>query len=69
MRSILSSFGALALLGTLSLGLSGPAQAQTSTVFTEQQKQAIGEVVKDYLLKNPEILTEVMAELEKRHRG
>jgi protein-disulfide isomerase len=66
MRSLLSSFGALALLGTLALGLSGPAQAQTSTVFTEQQKQAIGEVVKDYLLKNPEILTEVMAELEKR---
>ena len=31
-----------------------------------QQQQAIGEIVRDYLLKNPEVLQEVMAELEKR---
>nr|WP_246180131.1 DsbA family protein [Microvirga thermotolerans] len=34
--------------------------------FTDQQKQAIGEVVREYLLKNPEVLQEVIAELEKR---
>ena len=42
-----------------------PALAQ-APVFNSQQKQAIGEVVREYLLKNPEVLQEVMAELEKR---
>ena len=42
-----------------------PALAQ-APVFSSQQKQAIGEVVREYLLKNPEVLQEVMAELEKR---
>ena len=37
--------------------------------FTDQQRQAIGEIVRDYLLKNPEVLQEVMAELEKRQAG
>jgi protein-disulfide isomerase len=63
MRPLLSSLRALALFGTLALG--SAAQAQ-SPVFTDQQKQAIGQVVKEYLLQNPEILTEAMAELEKR---
>ena len=43
-----------------------PVALAQGTAFTEPQKQAIGEVVRDYLLKNPEILQEVMAELEKR---
>ena len=42
-----------------------PALAQ-APVFNGQQKQAIGEIVREYLLKNPEVLQEVMAELEKR---
>jgi protein-disulfide isomerase len=63
MRPFLSLFYALVLLGTLVLGPAAQAQAP---VFTEAQKQAIGQVVKDYLLKNPELLTEVMTELEKR---
>ena len=40
--------------------------AQAASPFNEQQRQAIGEIVRDYLLKNPELLQEVMAELEKR---
>ncbi len=51
------------LLGALVLGPSAMAQ---NAVFSDQQRQAIGEIVKDYLLKNPEILTEVIGELEKR---
>lgn len=54
---------AAALLGALILAPSAMAQ---NAVFSEQQRQAIGEIVKDYLLKNPEVLTEVIAELEKR---
>ena len=34
--------------------------------FPRPQRQAIGEIVQDYLLKNPEVLTEVISELEKR---
>jgi protein-disulfide isomerase len=61
--SLLKTCHAMALLGALAFG---PAAMAQSAVFNEQQKQAIGEIVKDYLLKNPEVLTEVIAELEKR---
>jgi protein-disulfide isomerase len=54
---------AAALLGALTVA---PAAMAQNAVFNEQQKQAIGEIVKDYLIKNPEVLTEVIAELEKR---
>jgi protein-disulfide isomerase len=54
---------AAALIGGLAVGPSAMAQ---NAVFTEQQRQAIGEIVKDYLIKNPEVLTEVIGELEKR---
>ena len=64
MRSSLLKIGqAMALLGTLAMA---PAAMAQGAVFTDQQKQAIGEIVKDYLIKNPEVLTEVIAELEKR---
>jgi protein-disulfide isomerase len=48
------------------LAVAPAAVAQQPGAFTDQQKQAIGEVVRNYLLKNPELLQEVMAELEKR---
>ncbi len=60
---LLKTFQAATLLGALAVA---PAVQAQNAVFTEQQKQAIGEVVKDYLLKNPEVLTEVISELEKR---
>lgn len=64
MRSSLLKIGqAVALLGTLAIA---PAAMAQGAVFNDQQKQAIGEIVKEYLLKNPEVLTEVIAELEKR---
>ncbi|MBJ6127997.1 DsbA family protein [Microvirga splendida] len=64
MRSSLLKIGqAVALVGTLGLA---PAAMAQSPVFTDQQKQVIGEIVKDYLIKNPEVLTEVIGELEKR---
>jgi protein-disulfide isomerase len=61
--SLLKSCQAAALIGALAIGPTAMAQ---SAAFTEQQRQAIGEIVKDYLLKNPEVLTEVIGELEKR---
>jgi protein-disulfide isomerase len=61
--SFLKSCQAAALLGALAIG---PAALAQNAVFSDQQRQAIGEIVKDYLLKNPEVLTEVIGELEKR---
>lgn len=43
-----------------------PASATTPGPFSADQKQAIEQIVRDYLLKNPEILLEVGKELEKR---
>jgi protein-disulfide isomerase len=39
-----------------------PAQAQT---FTADQRQEIGAIVKEYLLAHPEVMQDVMAEMEK----
>ncbi|MBF9232467.1 DsbA family protein [Microvirga alba] len=61
--SFLKSCQAVALLGALAFGPSAMAQ---NAVFSDQQRQAIGEIVKDYLMKNPEVLQEVIGELEKR---
>lgn len=64
--SLLTTARAAALLGALAFAPTALAQAPA---FSEQQRQAIGEIVKDYLLKNPEVLTEVIAELEKRQNA
>ena len=40
-----------------------PARAQN---FTDEQRREIGTIVRDYLMKNPELLQEVIGELEKR---
>lgn len=52
------------IVGTMALAPA--AAAQTASPFSEQQREAIGGIVRDYLLKNPELLQEVIAELEKR---
>lgn len=66
-RSLLA---ALAVAGPLVLGLSG-AQAQTTpqgapAVFNDGQRQAIEAIIKDYLVKNPDVLQEAIAEGERR---
>lgn len=64
MRFPLPSLRAALVVGAMAFA--PLAIAQTASPFNEQQRQAIGEIVKDYLLKNPEVLQEVMAELEKK---
>jgi len=55
---------AAALLAlALALPAAAPARAQT---FTGDQRGEIERIIKDYLLSHPELLQEVMAELEKR---
>ena len=43
-----------------------PVAAQ-APAFDAGQRQAIEQIVKDYLMKNPEVIQEAVAELERRH--
>lgn len=59
------SLSALAL--ALGLGVASPVLAQDAAApFTDAQRTAIEGIVKDYLIKNPDVLQEVLAEAEKR---
>jgi protein-disulfide isomerase len=44
-----------------------PAAAQTPA-FTEQQRAAIRDVVKDFILQNPDIIQEALVELDRRQK-
>ncbi|MDR7039130.1 protein-disulfide isomerase [Methylobacterium sp. BE186] len=61
----LPSISALAL--TLALGaLPAAAQTAETSPFTDAQRSAIEAIIKDYLVKNPDVLQEAIAEGEKR---
>ena len=74
MRLDLRPLAAALLAIALALPAAAPAGAQS---FSPDQRGEIERIIKDYLLKHPELLQEVMAELEKRqtaadaekHRG
>jgi protein-disulfide isomerase len=63
-------FAKLALLGAATLvgALVLPSIGQAQSTFDAQQRQVIEQIVKDYLLKNPEVLQEAMTELERRQQ-
>ena len=42
---------------------------QADAAFSPAQREAIGQIVREYLLKNPEVLVEVSAELDKRRKA
>jgi protein-disulfide isomerase len=46
-----------------------PAEAMAAGEFNAKQRDEIGAVVRDYLLKNPELLLELSKELEKRQQA
>ncbi len=59
------SLSALAL--ALGLGVATPALAQAPAApFTDAQRTAIEGIIKDYLIKNPDVLQDALAEAEKR---
>jgi len=45
-----------------------PLTGQAQPSFSAQQRQAIEQIVKDYLVKNPEVLQEALTELERRQQ-
>ena len=51
------------LLAAAAIALAAPASAQS---FSEPQRGEIEKIIKDYLIKHPEVLQEAMAELEKK---
>ncbi len=66
--SILATMRRSLLAATCGLAMiAGPALAQTPAL-TPEQRQAIEAIVRDTILKNPEILQEAFAELEKRNQ-
>ncbi|MGJ3263306.1 MAG: DsbA family protein [Salinarimonas sp.] len=67
-RAALAGLFALVLVGTAVLAVApgpAPATAQDAT-FSEAEREAMGEVVREYLLANPEVLLDAFAELERR---
>lgn len=62
---------AIAAIASFNLG-GGIARADAvaptagGNVFTDEQKKALGEIIKDYLIKNPEIMFEVQSALDEK---
>ena len=58
----------LAFAAAVSLALAGAAPAVAQS-FSADQREEIGKIIKDYLLTHPEVIQDVMAELEKRQQS
>jgi protein-disulfide isomerase len=58
-----AAFAALALTAAMPVAL--PAQAAS---FSENQQTEIGDLVKDYLMKNPEVIRDAMEELQRKEQ-
>ena len=58
----------IALAAAVSLALVGAAPAVAES-FSADQREEIGKIIKDYLLTHPEVMQDVMAELEKRQQA
>jgi protein-disulfide isomerase len=68
-NAMIAKHRALALLAAammLALPAATPTQAQT---FSADQRQEIEKIVKDYLLQHPEVMQDVMTELEKHQQA
>jgi len=51
---------------TISLAVAAAGASAYAAAFTDEQRSEIGSVVREYLLNNPELLREVLQELEKK---
>jgi protein-disulfide isomerase len=58
----------IAFAAAVSLALAGAAPAVAQS-FSADQREEIGKIIKDYLLTHPEVMQDVMAELEKRQQN
>ena len=53
------------LAGTIAAGLAGSG-AVIAAEFSDEQRSEMGDIIKDYLLKNPEVLRDALQELQRR---
>ena len=67
--SYLRSVCAATLLAAFALLVASRAEAPLAAEFTDPQKSEIGTVVRDYLLRNPEVLQEALTELDRRQKA
>ncbi|HEY8193659.1 MAG TPA: DsbA family protein [Hyphomicrobium sp.] len=69
--------GGLALLSPFVIGALGDLTGRTAhaetiaptaggSAFTDEQKKALGEIIKDYLIKNPEVMIDVQTALDEK---
>src|ERR1700735_4202612 len=58
----------IAFAAAVSLALAGAAPAVAQS-FSADPREEIGKIIKDYLLTHPEVMQDVMAELEKRQQS
>src|SRR4051812_6154924 len=56
----------LRFVAALFLPIAAPAWASE---FTNSQKSELGVIIRDFLLKNPEVLRDAMVELQKREKA
>ncbi|SED04326.1 Protein-disulfide isomerase [Rhizobiales bacterium GAS188] len=64
LRGVLAALAAVLALGAVTL----PARAETAPTFTPEQKIAIEQMVKDYIMAHPEVVQDALLELDKRQK-
>ena len=64
MKILVRAASALAIV--CGVAATSPASAQE---FNDRQKAAIGEIVREYLVKNPDVLRDAMSELDRRQKA
>jgi protein-disulfide isomerase len=60
-----TSFRRILLAGTVAAGLAVPGTL-IAAEFSDEQRSEMGEIIRDYLLKNPEVLRDALHELQRR---
>ena len=66
MNRAIALLSGVCLAGLIAVAGTGVAVGADDSGFTDAQKKAIEQIVRDYLTKNPDILLEMSQELEKR---
>jgi protein-disulfide isomerase len=66
-KAVLAGFAALAVLAWLG-AFALPARAQQAPVFKPEQKAAIEQILKDYIMAHPEIVQDALLEMDKRQK-
>jgi protein-disulfide isomerase len=61
------TFPMKAAIAALAIGVWSPASAQ-APVFNDQQRKAMHEIIKDYIMKNPDVVQEALVELDRRQK-